>query len=237
MFSFMLKSGIYLSLYSFVYYAVELIKPINISRNLISGLHCYMNIILSFLYMIGLIDIEGVLSNSLGYFIYDSIWIFYNKIKTDIFEREILIHHIISIYFLNETCKYRSSFNIFLLLLGELSNIFNYPIYHMIHCNKEIKEIFIIRGRMDLVDNVDKMLKGLKVFQILDIVLIRGIIFTILIIFCNNLINNVILYYSLMIIYVMGIYWMIKLIIKFYKEYMMGGVSSRLRANILNIVI
>jgi len=237
MFSLMFKSGIYLSLYSFLYYAIELIKPMNISRNLISGLHCYINLFLSFLYMIGLINIDGVISNSLGYFIYDSMWIFYNKIKNDKFEREFLIHHIISLYFLNETWKYKSTFYIFLLFLGELSNIFNYPIYHMIHCERDIKAVFINRGRIDLIGNVDKMLKGLKVCQILNVVLVRGLIFTILIIFCNHLINNVLLYYSLIIIYLMGIYWMIKQMIKFYKEYMMAGVSGSLRANILNIVI
>ncbi len=211
--------------YAFIYWILEtnpiLNFPMKLNRNILSGFHCYSNVLLSFFYFLNIISLKIYLINSLAYFILDCGWIWYNYKINKIFEKWFLIHHLITIYFLIEIWQKNSinnNFYVFLICLGEFSNIFNYPIYHLIHRKSYWTQIAIIDNNTNIINNYNKKLQKLKLWQLIINLIIRVIIFTYIILFYRHLMNNLFLLGLLGIIYILGIYWFINQLIIYLKN-------------------
>ena len=133
---------------------------------------------------------KEIASFSSSYFIWDSFEILYNKRN----EKLYLYHHIVMLYLLGNIY-----FNInvkellFIFFIGEISNFFNYIVYHMIKIKtkKNILSIF-------------------KIIQFLWFSYFRLYILTPCITKFYNVLESDFLYYNLIIIYLIGLKWCIK---------------------------
>lgn len=188
----------FLSPYLLINFAIEkfINLPEKLNRNLISAIHCYLNILLtigSIVFNSNLIYLLAVF-NSIGYFIYDLILIYRKELK----EYGYIVHHFISLGFLGYILMLdnKMSFSFFLLLtIGELSNILIYPIYHLIQTNYQ-----------------GEILERLKWWQALTYTLFRIYGFPIYT-FLAGIEHNFIIY-CLMVIYLMSYFWSYKILSK-----------------------
>jgi len=108
------------------------------SDNLISGLHAVSALILT---NTSLYHLRWI---STSYFLFDIIQTFKHK-KLGLLQYGYIYHHLASIYLLS--CDSREVPLEQIFFWGELSNIFNYPLYHYIHEKREkhTKKIEIFR--------------------------------------------------------------------------------------------
>ena len=187
-----------LSPYLLLNIAIEkLVKiPEKLNRNLISGIHCYFNIILTTISIFYSSNIVFSLAifNSIGYFLYDLVYI----LRKGLNEYGYIVHHILSLVFLGYllSLEIQNSFRYFILLfIGELSNIFIYPVYHLIQ-----------------TDSKNQIVEKLKWWQALTYTGFRLYGFP-LYVLITGLEHNI-LVYSLMIIYLMSFMWSYKIISK-----------------------
>lgn len=211
----------YLSIFYILEYNPYFAYTMKLNRNLLSGIHCYSNIILSSLYLGNLsqwITFEMVIINSISYFILDSIWIYYNYKVNNNFEKWFLLHHLISLYFLIETLKIKNLFYLILLFVGEFSNIFNYPIYHLINTKQYWITLSETRKNHLILVNYHNLVRDLKLYQLVNNFLIRILFFSIIFFFYREQIHNTYLIYTLSIIYILGIYWFVNQLMAYRKE-------------------
>lgn len=188
----------FLSPYIILNFSIEKLVnlPEKLNRNLISAIHCYLNILLtigSIVYSSNFIFSLAIF-NSLGYFIYDVFYILRKRLN----EIGYIVHHILSIGFLGYILMLdiTNSFRFFLLIsIGEVSNVLIYPVYHLIQLN--YKNIFI------------EKLKWWQAF-IYTFCRIYGLPIYVLI---SGIEHNFIIY-SLMIIYMMSYIWSYRILNK-----------------------
>jgi len=170
--------------------------PEKLNRNLISALHCYLNISLttvSIFYSSNIVFSLAIF-NSIGYFIYDLIYILRKRLN----EYGYIVHHILSLGFLGYilTLDIQNSFRLFMLLfIGELSNILIYPVYHLIQTNSG--------------NSIVEKLKWWQAFTYTGFRLYGFPIYVLMVGIEHN-----ILVYSLMVIYIMSFMWSYKILSK-----------------------
>lgn len=152
-----------------------------IAYNYVSLTHAFLCILFYF------ISFNYVRFNSIGYFIYDSIYILSEK-KINFVNLCYLYHHFILTYLLFLEVKEIS----FVLMLGELSNIPTYIVYYFIQIeDQENKKIWLIIQKLTYI--------SIRVFAFTYILLMSDI---------NDWYMK-----NLYIIYIFGIIWSYKLLI------------------------
>lgn len=174
--------------YSLINKNILKINDAKINRNFLSLEHCIYCIFNSYIYENYFIDLHFI---SLGYFLWDTIYILQNNIKQKKLQEVLYIyHHLVCLYALKEF-KINNSLEINnLFKIGELSNIVNYLVYYLIKKNFDIKYINCV-----------------KFFQIINFTYYRIFIFTYKIFEYYYVINNRFLLYNLIAIYILGLIW------------------------------
>ena len=103
-----------------------------INKNIVSFIHCLGCIILAY---INLVDTNNKIIYywSTSYFLWDTIKLLYNR---EFSSGLYMYHHVLCIWALNEL-YYNRAVNIisYLFYFGEISNIFNFIVYHLIKIN------------------------------------------------------------------------------------------------------
>jgi hypothetical protein len=181
----------YLSPYILINFAIEklVILPDKQNRNLISAIHCYLNIFLtlgSIIYSSNIMFLLAIF-NSIGYFLYDLLYIIRKGLK----ETGYIVHHILSLGFLGYilSLELNDSFKFFLLLfIGELSNVLIYPVYHLIQINYQGEILEKLKWWQAFIYTICRIY-GLPIF-----VLISGL-------------EHNLIVYCLMVIYIMSFMW------------------------------
>jgi len=172
----------------FFFNSLKLKIDTNINRNYISFAHSvsvsiisYLNIYYSINYLLHYI--------SWTYFIWDTLYILYNNIKNRNTKEFIYIyHHVVCLFALNEIDNVNSYEINQIFFYGELSNFFNYIVYHLIKTMSSEKNIIIFR-----------------IIQLLYFSYFRIYILTQLNFTYYPLIQNKFLKYNIFIIYLLGI--------------------------------
>jgi hypothetical protein len=188
----------YLSPYILINFAIEklVILPEKQNRNVISAIHCYLNIFFtlgSIIYSSNIMFLLAIF-NSIGYFLYDLLYIIRKSLK----ETGYIVHHILSLGFLGYilSLELNESFKFFLLLfIGELSNILIYPVYHLIQINYQGEIVEKLKWWQAFIYTICRIY-GLPIY-----VLISGI-------------EHNYTVYSLMVIYMMSFIWSYKILSK-----------------------
>lgn len=169
-----------------------------ITANLLSAFHSYLYSLYSVYFLLtdNFNAIYTISNLSISYFIWDSYRILYSENENPIY----IIHHIVAINTNNCILNKVSNINllVFLFTVAELSNIVTYPIYHMIRCNKISKNLYF----------TEESINFLKKIQILLSFIGRFLIYTYVFIFNNSLSNDIILYIELIIVYILGNFWL-----------------------------
>ena len=148
-------------------------KP-KLSRNLVSAVHSFLSIAL--LTTRRPIKYEIIVLNSVSYFIWDLIYMFRYRM-----EPVYVYHHLITIWmFLSDLEKNLICDAFF---YAELSNIFLYPVYHLMQNKIECKKLRIVQTMWFSYFRVYKISQFIKHFQ------------------------YSFLFYNLMTLYIFGIYW------------------------------
>ena len=186
----------YFNLWIILYFFNSLILKIdtNINRNYLSFAHSfsvsiisYFNIYYSINFLLHYI--------SWTYFIWDTIYILYNNIKyRNTKEFLYIYHHVICLFALNQIDNNINSNEINqIFFYGEVSNFFNYIVYHLIKTKRTENKIIIF-----------------KIIQLLHFCYFRIYIFTCLMFSIFPLFQNKFLKYNIFILYLLGIFWGIK---------------------------
>ena len=174
------------------------------ARNFVAGIHALSSVILNsgFLVTNNLILDKVSLNLSIGYFIYDSYYIIRFD-KRNFLNYCYLYHHFASLYLIynhnNLYCIHQ------ILLLGELSNLPSYVIYHFLHLDKITLEI---QNKITLFKRIQKVLYTLIRIPVMSYVL-KNLIFTL------DMKNPKILSICgiALPVYVMGLFWSAKIIL------------------------
>lgn len=166
--------------------------PYYINRNYISFLHSISCTYLSYKNINNFNNFKYISHDlSISYFIWDIIYIIYYNYKFKrLKELPYIYHHLVCIFALNQL-HYNNTFELTeIFFYGEISNFLNYIVYFLIK-KKYKSSIFIY----------------FKIIQIIWFSYFRFYIFSYIL--YNNffIINNRLLAYNLLIIYLIGLFW------------------------------
>ena len=174
------------------------------ARNFVAGIHAFTSVILNSSYLLtnNLILNHLSLNFSIGYFLYDSYYIIrFDKRK--FLNYCYLYHHFASLYLIYNHNNFDYIHQI--ILLGELSNLPSYFIYHYLHSDKITEEI---QNKITLFKGIQKVLYTLIRIPVMSYVL-------------KNLITTLDMKNSKIIsmcgialpVYFMGLFWSAKIIL------------------------
>lgn len=149
-------------------------KP-KLSRNLVSAVHSFLTVAL--LTTKHFIKYEIIVINSVSYFIWDLIYMFKTRI-----EPMFVYHHLVAISLLLSNLDKYLIRDVF--FYGELSNVFNYIVYHFLQTDVECWKLRIVQS---LWFSYFRMYK-----------------FTLILL--DNIQYNIIAYNGF-VLYLMGMYW------------------------------
>ncbi len=169
-----------------------------ITANLLSALHSYLYCFYGMYFLLtDNFNTIYILSNfSISYFIWDSYRILYSENENPIY----IIHHIIAINTSDCILNKANNMNllVFLFTVAELSNIVTYPLYHMIRSNKILNNLYFTEESINFLKEIQTLLSFIG----------RFLIYTYVFIFNDSLSNDIILYIELIIVYVLGNFWL-----------------------------
>ena len=172
------------------------------SRNMVASIHALGSVLLNGIYMLSPNnDVLRTCANdfSIGYFLYDTYYIFANE-KLNFLRAMYVYHHLSTTYLLFNSHLFGNTNQ--LIFLGELSNLPSYVIYHYLH---------------EGYDSNNKIIKNTKIIQkyvygLIRLPIMTGVLYNMI----NNLdFNNYEVKKTFAIvspIYVMGLVWTFKLI-------------------------
>ena len=171
------------------------------SRNIVAGMHALGCVILNSCYLLSSNNLIRECANnlSIGYFIWDTYYIIINE-KINLLRSMYIYHHLSTTYLLYNSHHISNTNQ--LILLGELSNLPSYIIYHYLHdgCNSDDK----------IIKNTKKIQK--YVYGLIRLPIMSGILYNMI----NTLdFNNYEVKKTFAIvtpIYFMGLIWTFKLI-------------------------
>lgn len=162
-----------------------------LARNICSASHCYFICLSGLCFLINAYNLNHIMNISTLYFVYDTIWILFNQPWQN---RYFLIHHVISLYLLWEIVITQSKFLVFLLWISEISNVVNYPIYHLLQLSNE---------------KYNNEIKTLKKIQIYLNAVIRVFGYGLIGLLYRDLVENRVLQIGLYGIQIMSFIWFI----------------------------
>lgn len=169
-----------------------------ITANLLSALHSYLYCFYGMYFLLtDNFNTIYILSNfSISYFIWDSYRILYSENENPIY----IIHHIIAINTSDCILNKANNMNllVFLFTVAELSNIVTYPLYHMIRSNKILNNLYFTEESINFLKKIQTLLSFIG----------RFLIYTYVFIFNESLSNDIILYIELIVVYVLGNFWL-----------------------------
>ena len=178
------------------------------ARNFVAGIHAFSSVILNSGYLIttNLLLNQVSLNFSIGYFLYDSYYIIrYDKRKFICKQKDYcyLYHHFASLYLIYNHDNFDYIHQI--ILLGELSNLPSYFIYHYLHSDKITEQI---QNKISLFKGIQKVLYTLIRIPVMSYVL-------------KNLITSLDMKNSKILsmcgiafpVYIMGLFWSAKIIL------------------------
>ena len=146
-----------------------------LSRNLVSATHSFLSIAL--LTARHPIKYEIIVLNSVSYFIWDIIYMFRIRL-----EPLYVYHHLVCIWMLLSDLERQLICKSF--LYGEVSNIFNYIVYHLLQTKKKCKNLRIIQSIW---------FTYFRIFKLTQLLL--------------KYFHHSILFYNMITVYIMGVYW------------------------------
>ena len=144
---------------------------------------------------------------SVSYFIWDTFYIVFNRNWKELLY---IYHHLTTILLLNELYLTENYVYVKVLHYGELSNIFTYIVYYLLHTRGyKLETTRYISKYIKSNDNF--LINICQLFQFLGYLYIRVFIFTKILLFESGSVYNKSLLYNLFFIYVLGLIWTYKI--------------------------